>query len=318
MNLSQRELLARELEKAELVYRALVELGGRATIDEIARHAQMPREEAYYIMTKLNERGFLVRERDETTLLLYFRVVREFKPEELLGVDVYIPPGEPEIYARARRVKALIDAHGLRADLIGSCKVHLATYPYHKRLTVDIDVVTATESEADELAKLLVQSMKLKPYHGLGIDYKLEFPDMEGGVDVSSIGIKKSKTSVIWGFWKYFKSYRGLLLELAVVGKLMRPYFSPATDGYDVVKGILYSDIESLVNLTRDAYIQADIYALDIGKNLEEVLRSIKEVKAEAWEVEMFKRVLNDYKKASMKKIGAAHHIFSHVSEISF
>jgi len=318
LNPSRREALARELEKAELVYRALVELGGRATIDEVARHAQMPREETYYIMTKLNERGFLVRERDESTLLLYFRVVRELKPEELLGIDVYIPPGEPDIYARARRVKALIDRHGFRADLIGACKVHLTAYPHHRRLTVDVDVVAASEDEAVELVKLLLQSMSLKPYGGWIIDFKLGFTDREGGIDVSSIGLKKSRNNILWRFWNYFKSYRGLLLELAVVSKLMRPYFSPATDGYDVVKGILYSDIESLVNLTRDAYIQADIYALDIGKNLEEVLRSIKEVKAEAWEVEMFKRVLNDYKKASMKKIGAAHHIFSHVSEISF
>ena len=323
MNPSRREALARELEKAELVYRALVELGGRATIDEVARCAQMPREETYYIMTKLNERGFLVRERDESTLLLYFRVVRELKPEELLGIDVYIPPGEPDIYARARRVKALIDRHGFRADLIGACKVHLTAYPHHRRLTVDVDVVAASEDEAVELVKLLLQSMSLKPYGGWIIDFKLGFTDREGGIDVSSIGLKKSRNNILWRFWNYFKNYRGLLLEHTLVSKLMRPYFDPVTDGYDVLKSLVYSDVEMLVKLTGDAYAQAGEYALSIGDNLrmflnyyELVKDNVKDKEGEELkrDLELAKKILDEYRRTSMRRLGFATALFERFS----
>jgi len=311
----RREALGRELAKAEAVYRALEELGGRATVGEVATRARMGVEEVYYLLTKLNEKGFLLRERDEGSLALYFRVVRELKPEELLGVEVYVPPGEPDIYVKARRVKGLIDRYGIRADLIGSCKVHLAAYPYHSRLTADVDVVAATVEEAREVAELISDHMGLSIERGWVIDYKLPFDERRsGGVDVSSIGLKKSLNNVIWGFWSYFKNYRGLLLEHTVVSKLMRPYFNPTTDGYDVLKGLIYSDVEVLAKLTRDAFAQAGEYAESIRDNLKLFLRYYESVEDRSEELrrdlELAKRILGEYRKVSLRKYSFATRVF--------
>lgn len=56
----------------------------------------------------------------------------------------------------------------------------------------------------------------------------------------------------------------------------MRSMFDPINDAYDVFKGIVYSDLETLVRLTYDEFVYADKSAFYIARNLETTLNYYK------------------------------------------
>lgn len=49
-----------ELRRAKTIYDMLKDLGGYATVDEVAEQAKIDRKSTYYILTKLTEKGKLV------------------------------------------------------------------------------------------------------------------------------------------------------------------------------------------------------------------------------------------------------------------
>ena len=305
------------LERAELAYTALRELGGQATIDEVASASGLKRLDAYYALTKLAEAGFATRERGDD-LRLYFKLVRSFNREELLGHKVYVPPGELEIYARARAIMAIIAREGVEADLIGSCKIHIGTYPHHDRITVDVDVVAFSEAEAERLAQILGREMGLR-WDWAWTIIKQPFNDMEGGVDIMPGGIKKNPLTYIWMLSHHLKDHSMLTLEHAVVGKLSKSTIDPTTDAYDAYKGLVYSDLEVLARLTHDVFTSSPEHAENMPRNLNTLLKSRELIKEHGLSVESdwdtLEKLIAEYKKLTVKKHAATRHLFKDVKQ---
>ena len=292
----------RGLETAKKVYATVSLLGTKATVDRIAYVAGLPRRTVYYSLSRLVERGFLVKER--RGLRVFYRVAKPFSKEGFEGRKETYPAGEPPVYVYARKAKEIIERYGLEADLIGAAKIHLETYPEHKRITVDVDVV-ATREHANILVNLLADVLGLKPYAGYGgVSYKLEKEGEKVGFDIYVDSIKEGPKPV-WNLRKYLRNHGRLLLEHALVAKLIRSDFDKRTDAYDVYVALPFADLKAMAELTSEVAQQSPEVVDRIKENLEAVKEYVSENGPE--KVPVFEGLVRRY----LEKIGETNRVLA-------
>ena len=298
MSKSTRKIYTSRIEKAEKIYNA-VSFAREVTVDQLEEMLNMPRRTIYYHLSWLVARGYLGKKRDGIRVK-YF-VQKPFLVEEFVKEMKNRPPeNEPLIYQEAWRVLNLIDERDLRADLIGSCKIHLYV-PGHDRITKDIDVVVVRE-DADRLIKALREELGYKNVINLQelarMDYKLVNPVTGVGVDLYVDGIKRGSV-LEWDFRKPLIEQGRLLVEHAVACKLGRGFFVRSTDGYDIAVSLPHIDIDVLTDIMKEAATRMPELIEVFYRNLETIKKHLVELAPTGYEYvsNLIKKVKESFEK---------------------
>jgi RNAse (barnase) inhibitor barstar len=153
-------------------------------------------------------------------------------------------------------------------------------------VTSDIDMVAVSE-DAEKVRKVLEDALGYVSWNVelLGpMTYKLLNPKDRTGVDMYVDGIKKGGR-IVWDLRKPLIESGELLMEHAMVGKLIRSKFIGKTDGYDIAVALPHADLDILSDILQEA-VQREPEFLDlVYRNLDQTLRYAKKDMPETYDL---------------------------------
>lgn len=262
--------------RGELLYRiyTVVKLyGGRANSRRIADVMGVSERTVQRYLKVLVNEGYV--EPIRHGMKIFYRVIAPLTREKAKKIAAGELRRDAPVYELARDIQDTIKEFRLHADLIGAAKIHLMV-PTHRRITHDIDVIVAPESE-HFLVKLLenIHGLILEKARSAHADYRLMHPVLNIKVDIMVEGFKEHGR-MIWKLSDILRKRGTLTLEHAIIAKLTRRSFEYRTDAYDVAVSLPHIDPSMFKQILKELNKENPIIASRIPRHLDIVEKYIK------------------------------------------
>jgi len=266
---------------------------GKIKLSDLMNEAHVGKSQLYEHL-RILERAGLIR-RDKSDRHAYVYVEKYVTKDEFVKLITNLHKTK-DVYDVAIEILSEIKKYGLRADVFGTCKIHLEVLQ-HGRMTDDINIVVLRDDF--NYIELLLKSMgfvKKGESLRLSADYVYELPKHKVYALVAIDGIKHPyKNKRIFDLSPVLRAKGRIDLEHAVVGKLiMIPSLRRDLDGEDVSYALAYGDVDpkKLLSILQDV-ISNEPDLLDV------VLRNIELVR----EYLSARGLFDDYATARIKNV---------------
>jgi len=269
--MSENKAVSKRLMRSLYATYRIISAYGRVTLGDLERESHIGRAQLFKHIRILERAGLVKRQRsvDKHTYI----VVEKYVDREEFEKIIAELNKRKDVYDIAEEVLKEIRNYGLRADLIGTCKIHLEVLQ-HNRITDDINIVVLRDDfKYLELILKNMDFLKKGESQRIAADYLYELPTYKVFAYVAIDGIKHPyKNERYFDLSPVLRAKGRIDLEHAIAGKLMMiPSIRRDLDGEDIAFAIAYSNLnlKKLVSILEEVVEKYPDIVPVITRNIE-------------------------------------------------
>lgn len=268
--MSENKPVSRRLMRSLYATYRIISAYGKMKLSDLEREGHVGRAQLFRHIRILEKAGLIRRYRfDRNTYIVLERYVDRDEFEKIIAEI----NKRKDVYDIAEEILKEIRNYGVRADFIGTCKIHLEVLQ-HNRITDDINIVVLREDF--NYLELILKSMdflKKSESQRIAADYLYEQPIYKVFAYVAINGIKHPyKNERYFDLAPVLRAKGRIDLEHAIAGKLlMIPSIRRDLDGEDIAFAIAYGnlDLKKLVSILEEVVEKYPDIVPVITRNIE-------------------------------------------------